>query len=150
MGSDCLYFLYDHVIMLTTHNTRIYRTCNAFIFKALDCLDVPPWELEPRTSVKGEYGLHTCASKHKPYWWHIHLYNIFKSSDFISISIWNTRLDFNNLVVANPNAVVPIGTCVNDIVKITSASSTGTTFPPQPPLLCGVLTGSHGKFVSIL
>ena len=38
--------------------------------------------------------------------------------------------------------------CTSDKVTITSSSSTGTTFPPPLPSLCGTLTGSHSKFLT--
>ena len=54
-------------------------------------------------------------------------------------------LDYNNFVLGNPTSAVTLGQCSSDVVKIASASSTGTNFFATPPNMCGTLTGNHCK-----
>ena len=57
------------------------------------------------------------------------------------------RLDLIQLTLAQPG---PFGgatqsVCAIDMFTVTSASSAGTLFAPNPPILCGTLTGSHSN-----
>ena len=62
------------------------------------------------------------------------------------------RLDFDDLTLSPPtltttgNPVPLVAPCLTDTFTVTSSSGTGTVLPPVPPVLCGVLTGSHSKF----
>ena len=55
-----------------------------------------------------------------------------------------SRLDFDNLVLTNPNGG---GLCNTDTLRITSAGASGTLIPPVPGTLCGINTGNFCKHV---
>ena len=59
-------------------------------------------------------------------------------------------LDYNNFVLGNPTTTLMQGQCTSDVVKISSASSSGTSFFPTPFDMCGTLTGNHCKHFRLL
>jgi len=57
--------------------------------------------------------------------------------DRICDDLCQIRLDFDNLVIAQPDTA---GACATDTLKATSPTGA------SPPVVCGTLTGQHSKF----
>ena len=71
------------------------------------------------------------------------VHNIIIRFHFHSTDICQIRLDFFSAVLQQP--VATTGLCTSTILT-TTQGSTGVTFYNTPPLLCGTLTGQHGKY----
>ena len=56
------------------------------------------------------------------------------------------RLDLDNTVLVNPVAATSI--CATDQLRVTATNSQTATFPINPPVLCGTLSGTHSKLLS--
>ncbi len=76
---------------------------------------------------------------------------VLKDSAAFKLCLNYNRLDFDDLILSPPtltttgNPVPLVAPCLTDTFTVTSSSGTGTMLPPVPPVLCGVLTGSHSK-----
>ena len=75
--------------------------------------------------------------KNSSHWFHTFFFSTF-------LDICQVRLDFDTFSITQPSTA---GACTTDTVTITT--KTGLT-KPNIPVLCGTLTGSHSKYISIL